>query len=457
MQKKPLVILLSVLLVGCSSTFELDDTLPITHPDNWSEFTSQDVAALSWQELENETGLKEFIAKAIDSNRAIKRAYLELQIAEQQLIISGADLLPSLTSGIDYSKRQLASQDDASSSYAVGFDLKYEVDIWGKLSASNRQANLSFLSTQASYQQQIINLSASISKSWFSLVESKKQVQLQQERAELTKQSLDIIEKGYRQGLNSALDVYLARTELNNEQAKLFELQNNNKKLQRDIKILLGEYPEANLSLDSDFPALTQLEAVGVPSNVIKQKPAVLSSWYKLLAQDAALAFAHKQRFPSFNLSLSLDSSSERLSDAIRFDQIGWNFLAGLTAPIFNAGRLAANEEKQRLSLKNLELSYLEEINTTFKNIENSLATEQTLKARKDKIKLSAENAKLAATLSFEQYQKGLVSYTTVLDAQKRSFDAQSNLISINNQLLQNRFSLYQEMGGELTFVSQEQ
>jgi outer membrane protein TolC len=84
------------------------------------------------------------------------------------------------------------------------------------------------------------------------------------------------------------------------------------------------------------------------------------------------------------------------------------------------------------------------------------LANEQALIARLEKVKHSSENAKLAATLSFEQYQKGLVSYTTVLDAQKRSFDAQSNFISLNNQLLQNRFSLYQAIGGKYPIDSQE-
>ncbi|MFY8297387.1 TolC family protein [Pseudoalteromonas sp. SS15] len=450
------MLIICAALAGCNSTFESNKLPQDNVPNNWFEYESGGKVSDSWQEIIEDMHLHTLIVQSITNNRSIRKARLELDIAKQQLIITDADFLPSLSSSFDYNKRKQASQDSTSSSYGIGFDLKYELDIWGKLSANSRQANLNYLSALASYEQQLINLVTSVSKSWFSLVESEQQIKLQKERAELTKQSVDIIEKGYRQGLNSALDVYLARTELNNEQAKLFELQNSNKRLQRDLKTLLAEYPDANVITDADFPELSSLNSLGLPSEVIKQKPAIQSAWFKLLAQDAALAYAHKQRFPSFNLSLSVDSSDEKFSDVIRFDQIGWNFLAGITAPIFNAGRLAANEEKQRLTLKSLELSYLEDVNSTFKDIENSLANEQALIARLEKVKHSSENAKLAAILSFEQYQKGLVSYTTVLDAQKRSFDAQSNFISLNNQLLQNRFSLYQAIGGKYPIDSQE-
>jgi outer membrane protein TolC len=66
------------------------------------------------------------------------------------------------------------------------------------------------------------------------------------------------------------------------------------------------------------------------------------------------------------------------------------------------------------------------------------------------------ENAKIASTLSFEQYQSGLVSYTTVLDAQKRSFDAQSTLIKIKNRLITNRINLHFYLGVDFSSESFE-
>ena len=66
------------------------------------------------------------------------------------------------------------------------------------------------------------------------------------------------------------------------------------------------------------------------------------------------------------------------------------------------------------------------------------------------------ENAMIAADLSFEQYQSGLVNYTTVLDAQTRSFEAQATLIKIKSQLITNRINLHLSLGGDFSTPSLE-
>jgi len=63
-----------------------------------------------------------------------------------------------------------------------------------------------------------------------------------------------------------------------------------------------------------------------------------------------------------------------------------------------------------------------------------------------------------AEKLSFDQYLKGLVTYTTVLESQRRSFDAQTTLIELTNALLQNRIEIYRVLGGDyLNTESQSQ
>ena len=456
MRLKYTSLMVCLLLVGCNSLPGLNTDKLQNTPNKWTETNTLSDISDSWHEVKQDSHLNEVINIALNNNRALQRKILEVQSAEQQLIISGADLLPTLTSSLDYSEREQAGQSESVSNYSLGLAIKYELDLWGKLSDSERQASLNLMSLNESLKQQKLDLVYSVAKLWYELTEENQQQSLQSQRVSITKQNLDIIEKGYRQGLNSALDVYLGRNELNNEEAKLEEYKNNIKLLTRDLQQLMSIYPTGVYSVVGEFSNLSKFDDIGLPSDVIKRKPELQASWFKLLSQDAGLAFAHKQRFPSFNLSFSLDSSDESFSNTIRFDDIGWNFIAGITAPIFNAGKLKANEEKQRIALKTLELEYLDLLDNTFTTIENSLSTEQALKLRKKNISESAVNAKLAATLSFEQYKKGLVTYTTVLDAQKRSFDAQTAFISIQNQLIQNRLSLYHALGDGFATSTQE-
>ena len=116
--------------------------------------------------------------------------------------------------------------------------------------------------------------------------------------------------------------------------------------------------------------------------------------------------------------------------------------------PLFNAGKLEANEDMSRLVLKQTEQAYLSTLYDAFGDVENSVTREASLRERYQMMLKAQENAIAAQTLSFEQYQSGLVEYTTVLDAQSRSYDAQSTVIQIKNQLIANRINLHIALGG---------
>ena len=168
------------------------------------------------------------------------------------------------------------------------------------------------------------------------------------------------------------------------------------------------------------------------------------------------MAYAHKQRFPSLNLTASLSDTTDRVSDLFSPSSLAWSLLGSISAPIFNGGRLKANEEIARLNSQKQEQQYLQTLYDAFSDVENAITLQQSLKAQYTSTLEAQENALAAEQLSFEQYQSGLVSYTTVLDAQGRSFDAQSSLISIKNQLIANRVNLHLALGGDFANTSTE-
>jgi outer membrane protein TolC len=180
----------------------------------------------------------------------------------------------------------------------------------------------------------------------------------------------------------------------------------------------------------------------------VANNPALEAKWLSLLATDAGLAYAHKQRFPSLSLTASLGSSSEELSELMS-NGIGWSLLGNITTPLFYAGELKANQEKARLATLQSEQAYLSALNSTFAQIENGLSKNRSLSLSFAANQASNINATLAEELSFEQYLKGLVSYTTVLEAQTRAFNAKSSMIQSKYQLIENRLQLHVALGGE--------
>lgn len=483
------VAITSMFLLACSSTSELDNKFHQSHaPKAWSKKQPNKLEVGKSEENQIEANhsqvkkrwlnqlkdpqIHHLVDLALNNNFQLKQKAISVEISRQQLIVAGSKLWPSLDLTLSDNRRKSVSPSNAySTNLSLDLNFRYELDLWGKLSAADQQANLELLSKQASFEQTRQQLVADVVTAWFAVIEASKLVDLYQQRAENTKQNLAIIESGYQQGLNRALDVYLTRNEVNNELSRASEQKSKKLQAIRKLELLLGQYPEGSLAVNTDvktnvktsaktnaktsdgdqLPFLQSSIPLGLPAELISRKPSLRASWYQLFAKDAALAYAHKQRFPSLSLTASLNNKGSNVSNFLSASSLGWSLLGNLTAPIFNAGKLAANEEKARLVLKQSEQSYLDTLYGAFAGVENAVTREASLKQRYQIMLKARDNAIAAQTLSFEQYQSGLVDYITVLDAQSRSYTAQSTVIQIKHQLIVNRIKLHVALGGDFS------
>ena len=447
----------SLLLVACSNTSQVDEKLKdLPLPQNWHDSKQALTVEHNWLSQLDNPQVHQLVKKAFSYNHQFAMQAYALEISEQQLIVSGSQLWPELDLAFRSGRNKDNQTDSYTNSNSANLNLSYEVDIWGKLSDADRLSNYNYLAQKSSFEQYKQQLVVNVLTTWFSVIEAEKLLTLYRSRVENSKQNLAIIESGYHAGLTDALDVYLTRNDLNNELTRVSEQETVKTKLIRQLERLIGEYPKGELLVNANLPLLTNDIPVGLPSELISRKPALKASWYQLLSQDAGLAYAHKQRFPSIVLSGSVGDSTADIGDLLSGSSLAWSLLGSVSAPIFNAGRLKANEEKARLELKQGEQLYLDTLYDAFSDVENAITTEKSLKQSYYTMLAAQENAKIASTLSFEQYQSGLVSYTTVLDAQKRSFEAQTTLIKIKNQLIANRINLHFSLGGDFTTPSLE-
>lgn len=445
---------ISGLLFSCTSTDELNNDLAANYtPGKWSANTLTAQVKENWfEELQNDQ-IHQLVELALKQNFQLKQQALAIDIKKQQLIIAGSALWPSLDVGLSGNRRKIASNNSASysSNFSLDLNLQYELDLWGKLSDSEQQANLELMAQLASFAQAKQQLVADVITAWFNTIEANQLLALYQQRAQNTQQNLLIIESGYQQGLNSALDVYLTRNEVNNELARTAEQQAKKTLAIRQLEQLLGEYPAGKLSVEANLPQLTSEIPLGLPTDLVSRKPELIASWYQLLAKNSALAYAHKQRFPSVSITASISDDQDDISDLLSSSSLGWSLLGSLAMPLFNAGKLEANEERARIELKQAEQSYLSTLHSAFVTVENAVTQEESLKKRYQVMLKAQANAIAAQTLSFEQYQSGLVDYITVLDAQSRSYDAQSTVIQLQNQLIINRVNLHLALGGNFS------
>ncbi len=445
-----------MLLTACTSSQLNIDREKLPLPDTWQSIKQQQahtqMAALSEAVLNPE--LRRHLSLAIEQNRSLQQTELSVAIAEKTVEATGTNVWPSLD--LNLSANRSKSVNDSSSVYStstgLNLELKYELDVWGKLSAEEKQANYRLNATRYSYQQAKNQLIVDVITRYYAVIEAQMQLDLFSRRAKNTSENLSIIESGYEQGLSSALDVYLTRNDLATEQGRVAQQQQQLRNATRALELLIGQYPASTLQHSTvELPAMNSLWLPGNTSTVAASNPALQGQWAELLAADAQLAVAHKQRFPSFQLTARTGTSSDALSDLLSTSQLTWSLLGNITTPLFNAGRLKANEKKAELELRQAEVGYLDALFSTFSQIEQSLDSYNALNTQLKSNIDAMENATAAEQLSFEQYQSGLVNYATVLTAQTRAFNAQSAVIQLQYQLIENQMNLLLLLGGDLT------
>lgn len=454
----PVIAICSVswLLMSCTSTSgRTKDSKALIYPQNWQVIQSSQTndvvkSNANWITTFKDQQLLLLVEQALEHNRVLKTQRIAMQLAEQKAIVSGASRLPELSLNQGNSRRKTVSDtgQQYQNSADIDLELSFELDVWGKLSDQQSQATLNFAAAKSTFEQQKITLIADVASAWFEVIEAQELLSLYQERASNLSDNLAMIQSSYRLGLNEALDVYLTQNDVSRESARVAEQQQLVLVKKRQLELLIGEYPDGDFAAQAAFTILSSDIDFGAPAQLLTQRHDILTSWYQLLALDAGLAVAHKQRFPKISLIARGGDSSDELQNLLDGGSLAWSLIGNLTLPLFDAGRLESLEEQARLLVQQQEQYYLNDIYQAFADVENNIANNKALKERYQHLTLASQNALAAEKLSFDQYLRGLVSYTTVLESQRRAFDAQNSLIQLTNQMLQNRISLYLSLGG---------
>lgn len=451
-----LTLFFALWLAGCAVSAISPETRDLELPDQWHQGTGagpQNIATDDWLQALNSSALNALVADALANNYQLARQRAVVTELHQAITSTGAARWPVLSSGIDGARSR--QDDNAGSSrntesWQAGLDVSWEIDVWGKLSDAQRQAELLYQSAVATYRAQQLQLAADVASSWFNALANKGLEMLLAQRLENVSADLVVLEQSYRLGIGAALDVYLGRNTVADSRVSLVQQQQNLQAATAQLQSLLARYPSgAGLELQAELPNLEPFTAAGTPAQMLQRRPDIQQAWLSLLAADAGLAVAHKNRFPAFSLAGRAGYTADGLRDLVSDGASSWSIGASLLAPLFNAGRLQSLEAQARARVAQAEQAYLDTVFNALAESETLLSAETTLRQQLEAQRESRQNADIAYELSLQQYERGLVDYTTVLEAQRRAFDAQTAVIQLHNRMIANRVSLYRALGGD--------
>ncbi|MEI6734609.1 MAG: efflux transporter outer membrane subunit [Comamonadaceae bacterium] len=456
MNARRTLFLLALALSGCSSMAPplAQPALPVaaSFPEQPAGATAIAAVPLpQWQTFFVDERLRQLITLALQNNRDLKLAVLNIEQARTQFDLRRADQWPSLNAGLSGS-RQPTSAGGISSSYSAGVLVTaYELDLFGRVRSLADASLAQYLATEEARKAVQISLLAAVANGYYALRGDEELLRVTRQTLVTREDSYRLIKLRFDNGASSQIDLRQAESLLESARVTLAQATRQRALDENALVLLLGQAVPADLAAAPNMgaPDLPDLP-VGLPSDVLLRRPDVRQAEQQLIAANAGIGAARAAFFPRISLTGSLGSVSSELSGLFS-NGMAWSFAPQLLQPIFDAGRNQANLRASEVGRDIALAQYERAVQSAFREVADALAGRATLGEQ-----LRAQQAQLLAEqdryrLADLRYRSGAASYLDALDAQRSLFAAQQALLQVQTQYLQNLVTLYRVLGGGWT------
>ena len=295
-----------------------------------------------------------------------------------------------------------------------------------------------------------LSLIAQTARAYWAVSEAQKQVILSEATYDNALLSAEQIDARYRRGLRSALDLRLARSNKASAFVVLSQRQRQRDLLKRQLEILIGRYPSAEITIGTELPRIGEAVPPGLPAELIARRPDLVAAERRLAAADARFSAARRALYPRISLTGAGGRVSGERSDLIKGDFAVWSLVGNLTQPLLQGGRLRAGVDVAEANLDQAIALFAQQVLQACGEVEDALGTDIYLSKQENALQRETDEAFAAQHLAEERYKKGLLDLIALLEIQRRTYEAQSQLVSIRRQRLDNRTDLHLALGGSI-------
>jgi NodT family efflux transporter outer membrane factor (OMF) lipoprotein len=449
---------LALLLGACSLTPQLErpaPPVPAAYADGAD--AAVNAADLGWRQMFGDPRLQALIATALDHNRDLRIAVLNVDAVRAQYGIERSALLPQLDARLSGGRERVPASRDAPAAlqgaHAAGVAISaFEIDLFGRVRALSDAALARYLASAEAARAARISLVAAVADAYLEERLALEQLRLTETTLADWRQSLNLARLLKDAKQNSGLDVAQAEGQVASAEADLEGRQRDVKMARNALALLLGTPVPADLPegmrLESQ-PVLTALPA-GLPSDLLLRRPDILQAEQNLRAANADIGAARAAFFPRLALTATLGYASPALGSLFQGSQLAWGFTPQLSQPLFNHGRLESALELARARRSTAVAEYEKSIQTAFREVADGLAAQATLTRQIDAQQRVVASAERRRELSSLRYRAGQDSRLELLDAQRQAYAARQGLLSLQRLAFKSTLSLYKALGGGL-------
>jgi multidrug efflux system outer membrane protein len=414
-------------------------------------------AELGWRDVFGDPRLQALLALALESNRDLRVAALNVELTRAQYRIQRAEQLPSVTASASSTTQRTPGDLTASgrattgTTWTVGAGVSaFEVDLFGRVRSLSAAALEQYLATEEARRSAHLSLVAAVATQYLAGRAFEDEVALARQTLGTVEASYALTKRSYDAGRTSELDLRTAESQVQTARFNLLAAEQQRAQAANALVLLVGQPlpPDLPPPLSLDAQAIVSELPAGVPSDVLQRRPDIAAAEHELKSANASIGAARAAFFPSITLTAFGGTSSAELTGLFGGGSALWSFAPRITVPIFAGGALRASLDVAEVRKSIQVAQYERAIQTAFREVSDALVARAALDQQLDAERARVDAEQRRYQLSDLRYRKGVDSYLTVLTAQRDLFAAQQQLIRSRLARLANLVELYRALGG---------
>ncbi len=414
-------------------------------------------ADIGWKTFFTDRHLQTLIGMALENNRDLRVAALNVERARAMYRIQRAELLPGIHAtgeqNVQNTPAVLSNTGERTISrqYSVGVGVSaWELDFFGRIRSLREQALENYLATEEALKSARLSLVAETASACLNLVADRERLTIARNTLTSQQASYDMIRRRRELGVSSELDLWQAQTSVDTARVDIATYTSLVARDMTALSLLVGvpvteemlpAQTLAELPMSTDIP-------VGLPSEILLRRPDILQAEHLLRAANANIGAARANFFPRVSLTAFAGTAGPELSDLFDGGTGMWRFLPQVSLPLFEGGRNIATLRVSEADRNIAVATYEKAIQSAFKEVADALVLRATLANKVNAQESLTHAATETYNLSEERYRQGIDSYLTVLDSQRFMYSSQLNLVTVRMDQELNQILLYKSLGG---------
>jgi multidrug efflux system outer membrane protein len=450
------VVAASLLLAGCAVGPNYERPKVPTPPQYRfveGAAQAQSLADAPWWQVFDDPTLQALIRDAIANNLDLRIAVARVEEARARAGIPKSYLYPQVDVVAAYGVRQASntqeSDDTTHQSGVYGFQLSWELDLFGRIRREKEAATAVALASEQGRRGVLVTLVGDVASNYFLLRELDLQLAIARETLRLNDETVTYFRNRLDGGVSNRLELDRIQANRALTAAAIPEIERQMAVVENGISLLLGRPPGAitreGLAVGERVPPPIP---PGLPASLLERRPDVVQAEQFLVAANADIGAAKALFFPTISLTGFFGGVSGDLTTFLGGDGAVWSLSPGLFQPLFQAGRLRRNLEAVQARFNAALAEYQKAALNSYREVANALVTIQKLAEQRVQRETGVTALQDASDLSRARYDSGLASYLEILTADQQLFEQQLLLAQTRGAELRARAELYRTLGG---------